>query len=628
MIQSSSLHHNSHDGAKIIRSHKLTPHETVTVFCIIEGKKENIVSVLEDHFLEILSGVEWNIHEIETDFSYIAEHFNHFIKNISPDDLTDISVVFACNIKNLLTFSIIGNAQVILTEDDTISIISWTSNEKCEFHSISSGEVPSWGTIYLSSSQIDSILWEDILLELADLAESQWVSTGESILHREYNDNLHIFRITNQGNSLSWKRKNIWENQAILSTIEWAFSRILHMSRKISWKETIQKIPLENKWFQYWFLSVWIVILFVLLYTLLHSISTSIYTSSSDSKNQLLEAQNLIEQSQKLVNNPSAFNTNIKKAEEILFTLRDKKEHLSDTQDLLSQIEAMKKEVNDIQIVDMSKYSTIIKFNWTEISPIWIFEKNKKLALIGQNWIIQDYARDMTISKIASYPPWENALWFDTEDNGNFFILTNNSRVLSPRWNDLTYITVSWQDTWEKAKAIKTFNGNLYLINKEGNQIFKHKPWMNGFSSQTSVLPEWSASGIIDIGIDGGMYILTQDGKILRYISGKTDVPKSLAINKVPGEYNIGELSPTQLFVKSNLSYLYILSGNNIWIFQPDSKRFQDVSSLTYIAQLEIQTNEEMRGIYVPRDGTIDLTTSLWVYELTFEIVDGKLILR
>lgn len=629
MIQVSTLHHKSTEWVKIIRSHKLTPHDAVTIFCIIEGEKENIISILEDHLLEMISWVEWQVQDIDADFAYVAEHFNHFINNISTDELTGISVLLAVNSGSALTLSTIGHAQVLLVEKHgEISSISVEEPGKYEFHSISSGEIPPGGNVYLSNTRLESILWDDILFELGELDTATWITTGETILTREYAENIHIIRIENH--ELAPKRvrpDSGWQNSLV--TKIWVIATFVREHFPLrEWKTWIHKIPKENRTIQYGFLIVGIFILFSLIYSLVSGISTMIHTSSSDSKNQLLQAQTLIEQSQKLTSNPSAFNTNIKKAEEILFTLRDNKEHMTDTQELLWQIEAMKKEVNDVQTVDMSKYSSIIKFNPTDISPIGVLEKNKKLYLIGINGAIMDYTRDAPLPKVSSYPPGESAAWYDVEENGNFYILTKNSRVLAPRGNELTYVTVSGQDRWEDARTIKTFNGNLYLISQDARQIFKHKPGMNGFSPQAAVLPEGTSSGILDIGIDWGIYVLLQDGKILRYISGKTDIPKSMLINKVPGEYDIGQYSPTELFVRTNLTYVYILSGNRIWIFQPDAKRFQDIASLTYVAQLEIQTQEEIRSIYVPRDGTIDITTNLWVYEIGFEVADGKIILR
>lgn len=631
MIQISTLHHKGDKWTKIVRSHKLNPNDMVSIFCVIEWKKENIVSILEDHLLEMISWVEWQIHDIDADFSYVAEHFNHFIKNIDSDDLTGISLVLWALYKNTLIITTIGNAQALLIEKHgEVSIISVEDQGRYEFHSISSWEIPVWWTVYIANNQLSKILWEDILFEFSELDSTAWINTANEVLRREYSSDVHIFRITN------WEIRSFnkkWEGSSGAQIISDKIWNILHsLQSKFIDQEWIQWIKMmpspDNKKTQYIFLAVWIVLLFILSYSLISAISGIVHTSSTDSRNQLLEAQSLIEQSQKLTNNPTAFSINIKKAEEILFSLRDKKEHMADTQDLLWRIEAMKKEVNDIQSIDMSRYATIMKFNPADISPIGLFERNKKLTLIGKNGAILDYTRWANLPKVLPYPSWEEAIDFDIEENGNFFVLTNNSRILAPRRDELTYVTVSGQDGWEKSSSIKTFNGNLYLISDDRSQIFKHKPGMNGFSPKSAMLSDWTLSWVLDLGIDGGLYILTQNGKIQRYITGKTDIPKSIVINKVPWDYDIGNQEPTSMFVRPNLTYMYILSGNRIWIFQPDAKRFQDISSLNYIAQLEIQTQEEVRDIYIPRDGTIDVVTNLGVYEIGFEIADGKVILR
>lgn len=82
-------------------------------------------------------------------------------------------------------------------------------------------------------------------------------------------------------------------------------------------------------------------------------------------------------------------------------------------------------------------------------------------------------------------------------------------------------------------------------------------------------------------------------------------------MNKIPGEYTAGRDSDVQIVIRTNLNFIYLLSGNRIWIFEPDSKRFQDVRSWTYLAQLEISTTEEIQSISIPRDGLIYITTNL-----------------
>ena len=93
MIQVNALHVNHPSNTRFTRSHVLTPHDSVTLFCIIDGPNENIVSIIEDHILENISSTEWNIRETDKDFSYVTEHYNNFLSSFEKDDLTDIRVL-------------------------------------------------------------------------------------------------------------------------------------------------------------------------------------------------------------------------------------------------------------------------------------------------------------------------------------------------------------------------------------------------------------------------------------------------------------------------------------------------------------------------------------------------------
>ena len=117
------------------------------------------------------------------------------------------------------------------------------------------------------------------------------------------------------------------------------------------------------------------------------------------------------------------------------------------------------------------------------------------------------------------------------------------------------------------------------------------------------------------------------DGKIFRYFGDK-DTLTPITLNKIPGEWNINTTLPSTFITRSYLSYTYVLNGNHIWIFQPNSKRFQDIASWEYRGQFELKTDENIKNIYVPRDGSIYVTTDHGVYELKFEFVDGKVIFK
>ena len=83
------------------------------------------MSILEDHFLETLSGVEWKKRDIDTDFSFVSENYNRFIQNIDSGELEGMDIVFAVLSDTYLILSTIGNGEVLLIDENRdISLLS------------------------------------------------------------------------------------------------------------------------------------------------------------------------------------------------------------------------------------------------------------------------------------------------------------------------------------------------------------------------------------------------------------------------------------------------------------------------------------------------------------------------
>lgn len=630
MIHTDIFHHTWENTGKVVRSHKLQPSEWVTIFCILTGEKESIISVLEDHLLESISGMEWTTDSINPDFTFISENFNHFIQNIDEEDRASFAVVLAVLIDDYLVFSHIGDTSILLVEKDW-SITNLSNNDitKKEFQAISTGEVLEGSHIYLSSSPLENRLSDDLIRDLSSLNSVEWKNIIGDVFRKEIQDTIHVAHISHEA---SKKIEFSWKRRKQLDILRTGSQDILQKLNIPTWTASIQE-KIYSVFFnkkqevKYAFLAMGVVLLFGLLYFLFSALFWVVSSPERDSKTKLIQAQELIDNSQKLVTNPTAFNKTIEEAEKILFELRDKRVYMTDTQSLLGRIEAMKKEVNDIQTIDMTKLNAVMSYTPEQISALGVFEYNKKLNLIGTDSAILWYTRGEALPLSKGYPTGEKAKAFDFTEDGEYFILTEGNRLLGKRGNDIAYITNNGKNEWSESHIISTFNGNVYLAGSGWESVTRYRPGINGFSQGTTYIDNlwWK---IIDIAIDGGIYILLQDGKIIRYIWGTTSTTKSLSINKVPWEYNIGSEDVTQVFSQPNLSYTYVLSGRNIWIFSPDSKRFQDVTAWNYVAQLELQGTEEVRGINIPRDGLVYITTNNHVYELPFEVADGKIILR
>ena len=338
MIQTGRIHNDW--GKNILRSHHLKPGNDISLFFILEWEKENVISVIEDHLLENISSIAWDVDMLDTDFSYLSEHYNQFLQNIPEEDRAWMSCLLALSYENALSIATIWWAEAILVEGDDISQISSHDNKKHGFHYISHGDIPTWWTVYLSNTSLLSLLGESLVSEMTLLDLQEWENTVKSLIEEERYTDIHIFRITNGSIRNQRQIAPEWGKQ---SDILWGASTYMRaLMRKISPIEKSRAFldaifATHKKIVQYIIFISGIILLFLLAYSLVDSLFNVVTTTSSDSKNELIKAQTLIEQSEKLTSNKQAFNSNIKSAEEILFKLRDDKLHMADTQELLSR---------------------------------------------------------------------------------------------------------------------------------------------------------------------------------------------------------------------------------------------------------------------------------------------------
>jgi hypothetical protein len=326
--------------------------------------------------------------------------------------------------------------------------------------------------------------------------------------------------------------------------------------------------------------------------------------------------------------NREVFNANIKKAEDIIFEVRNKKVFLNDVNKLLSDISIIKKQINGIESFDPKTSPSEYLFEESDFMVNGIFEINKKLYFIGKSSLIWPYIKGGEVKKYV-YPDWEEAISSDVSPDGNVYIFTKTGRLLRFYKGEFNYVTVEWQKTWEKGKVIKFFNSNLYILAEDGKQLYKHKPGINGFASKTEVFApaDIKNTNILTFGIDGGFYILKEDLTIDKIFGLPNYSKRSIRINNLPDNYTLDDEKIPSFFNAPNLNYLYLVLGNKIWIFEPDNRNYKDVKAIKYIGQIEFMEGK-IGSITVPKDGTIITATNSGVYTVNFEVSDGKVIIR
>lgn len=112
---------------------------------------------------------------------------------------------------------------------------------------------------------------------------------------------------------------------------------------------------------------------------------------------------------------------------------------------------------------------------------------------------------------------------------------------------------------WEKAVAIANYTSNLYLLDSEAGEIFKHTQIDGGYSKGISYANTKNTDGIkgsVDIAIDGSVYVLKSDGTVAKFTKGVYD--SVFMLKNMPVNYDKIE-QPAKLFTNADTNYIYLL---------------------------------------------------------------------
>ena len=236
-------------------------------------------------------------------------------------------------------------------------------------------------------------------------------------------------------------------------------------------------------------------------------------------------------------------------AKEIAFKLREdgyKSEGLSK---LISDITSKEAEVlgeikkESKELLDLTLQTS--GFNGDQISStgkeVFIFDKTNKN-------VIQVDTDGKDAKKIAGKDILEGAKQlasygdrlFSLNDDGIYEITNKREKVKEKDWEESLFYL---------------YSGNIYLTDINANMIYRFAGNNNSFSDKT----EWLAPGIevdlskvIDMTIDGSIWLLSSSGKATKFTNGN---PSVVLMKGIAEEIN----NPTAIYTNEKLKYVYIL---------------------------------------------------------------------
>lgn len=206
---------------------------------------------------------------------------------------------------------------------------------------------------------------------------------------------------------------------------------------------------------------------------------------------------------------------------------------------------------------------------------------------------------DRNLGKVvdASYNDSDNSL----------LILTDKPTVakLDISAKSISEVTLITGATWEKSVAITTYSTNIYLLDTDAGQIWKHTASAPGYSKGSANVPKQPVSlkTSTDLAVDGNIYILKPDGAVVKV--AKTLEDTSFTISGIPTP-DAKIASPLKIFTDQSSNSLYIIDkGANRVLQFTKAGAYQKQYVLDGMTLTNFAVNEKLKKLWLISDSKV-----------------------
>lgn len=191
------------------------------------------------------------------------------------------------------------------------------------------------------------------------------------------------------------------------------------------------------------------------------------------------------------------------------------------------------------------------------------------------------------------------------ENAGRILFMTSNNNLIGLDIASKTSseVKITDESAWESTPAIEIFTSNIYLIDTSKDSIAKHVKDGDGYAKSTTYVDakKGGLKGPIDIAIDGNIFVLNGDGKMIKFTRGTID--SSFSLSGIPGTE---ETSLKIIFTNANTNYIYVLdsSGNKIIRFDKNGQ-FVKQYAIDGVEINDFSINDKVKKGYVLSQGNV-----------------------
>ncbi len=635
MIDYSIVKLENNNASKVVVKYVSLDHK-LDFFMVIDSNKKDYTKIIENKILDFIID-KISITNTYKDFSLALEKINNIIKTYNQDNKDNknyLNVLVSVLNKDNFIFSNIWNSSLYLIKETNETIEITDKNDiKKEFNYIFEATLEHKDILIVSSTRLLEYLSYSDFTDSAILWNVNKINKNIELILSWEKVNKNIV-------SLAIEYKNKEQKQTkdkiiLEKTYKWFLKLMDNNFIKLIIAYFViikEKINQKSKLVKNLLLISWILVATILSFQIL---SKTIWTiSTNENTKQNIELLSLARKYKSIASdsysNPDIFSLNIKKSQEIIDKLKNKKIFLDDLKVLEEQLGIIKKTFNRVERWEQEDKHLIYKIKPEHKKDlVKILKLDKKIYLITKKVVIWPIINTDT-PQINTFKELKNDQYISaTEFKGNIILLTKSWKIVEFRksWS-FSFKDVLEQDTWEAANKVKSYANNIYLIWWENNQIFKHSRSWNSFKKAESYLKIEDAKKhkISDIAIDWWFYILNKDLSIIKFFRSPYRI-ETIRINDLPENYKKTNQSDTKIIARKDLNYVYILLNDRIWVFKPNTRFYKKTKSIKYLWQIE-SSSSEIKDLFVEKDWRINILNKDWIYSISFNENDGKIIVN
>ncbi len=164
------------------------------------------------------------------------------------------------------------------------------------------------------------------------------------------------------------------------------------------------------------------------------------------------------------------------------------------------------------------------------------------------------------------------------DDSDSLLFVTKSGKVIDYSNGQFQFMDTD-DGAFHNAVAVDVYNGRLYLLDPDTKQIWKYSRNRESYGNAEEYISEGELADVVDLAIDGYVYVLQANGEIARFDRG---VQANFSIAKAPLDKME---APTKIYTELDLNRIFVLEPgkNRVIVLDKDLQTGGAVYSGQYV---------------------------------------------